>query len=191
VLDSGTYTALGVSVSKDFSADAGTSWITIVYTIKATKAVQAAPWENCRVPRGGLAFFPAGASLTKGPLTMTESASIDWFDDASKSATSPSGAKAIADGSGGWSAYALNGNLFLRKFTNTAASAQAPGEGQDEIYPGSGFLELEVQGPYTSIPAGGSLVWTIAWRIVKIPTSVTVSAGSTTLADFAKQQAAL
>jgi hypothetical protein len=190
VLDSGTYTALGVSVSKDFSADAGTSWITIVYTIKATKAVQAAPWENCRVPRGGLAFFPAGASLTKGPLTMTESASIDWFDDASKSATSPSGAKAIADGSGGWSAYALNGNLFLRKFTNTAASAQAPGEGQDEIYPGSGFLELEVQGPYTSIPAGGSLVWTIAWRIVKIPTSVTVSAGSTTLADFAKQQAA-
>ena len=191
VLDSGTYTALGVSVSKDFSADAGTSWITIVYTIKATKAVQAAPWENCRVPRGGLAFFPAGASLTKGPLTMTESASIDWFDDASKTATSASGEKAIADGSGGWMAYALGGNLFLRKFTNTAASAQAPGEGQDEIYPGPGFLELEVQGPYTSIPAGGNLSWTVAWRIVKIPTSVTVSAGSTTLADFASQQAGL
>jgi hypothetical protein len=191
VLDSGTYTALGVSVSKDFSADAGTRWITIVYTIKASKAVQAAPWENCRVPRGGLAFFPAGSSLAKGPLTMTESASIDWFDDASMSATSPSGAKAIADGSGGWAAYALGGNLFLRKFTNTPASAQAPGEGQDEIYPGKGFLELEVQGPYTSIPAGGSLSWTIAWRIVQIPASVTVSAGSTTLADFAKQQAAL
>jgi hypothetical protein len=191
VRDSASYAALGVSVSKDFSADAGTGWITIVYTIKASKAVQAAPWENCRVPRGGLAFFPAGTSLTKGPLTMTESASIDWFDDASKSATSTSGAKAIADGSGGWAAYALNGNLFLRKFTNTPASAQAPGEGQDEIYPGAGFLELEVQGPYTSIPAGGSLSWTIAWRIVKIPTSVTVSAGSTTLADFAKQQAAL
>jgi hypothetical protein len=191
VLDSASYTALGVSVSKDFSADAGTGWITIVYTIKASKALQAAPWENCRVPRGGVAFFPAGSSLTPGPLTMTESASIDWFDDASKSATSPSGAKAIADGSGGWAAYALGGNLLLRKFTNTPASAQAPGEGQDEIYPGAGFLELEVQGPYTPIPAGGSLSWTIAWRIVQIPTSVTVSAGSTTLADFAKQQAAL
>jgi len=201
VLDSDPYTALGVSVSKDFSADSATGWITIVYTIKATKAVQAAPWENCRVPRGGLAFFPAGSSLAKGPLTMTESASIDWFDDKSMSVTGTNGAKAIADGSGGWAAYALGqnggngGNLFLRKFTNTPASAQAPGEGQDEIYPGptgsSGFLELEVQGPYTSIPAGGSLAWTIAWRIVKIPTSVTVSAGSTTLADFAKQQAAL
>jgi hypothetical protein len=191
VLDSGTYAALGVSVSKDFSADSATGWITISYTIKASTAVQAAPWEDCRVPRGGLAFFPAGSSLSKGPLTMTESAGIDWFDDAAKTATSPTGAKAIADGSGGWSAYALGGNLFLRKFTNTPASAQAPGEGQDEIYPGSGFLELEVQGPYTSIPAGGSLSWTIAWRIAKIPTSVTVSAGSTTLADFAKQQAGL
>jgi hypothetical protein len=122
---------------------------------------------------------------------MTQTAGIDWFDDTSKSATSTSGAKSISDGSGGWSAYALGGNLFLRKFTNTPASAQAPGEGQDEIYPGSGFLELEVQGPYTSIPAGGNLAWTIAWRIVTIPTTVTVSAGSTTLADFAKQQAAL
>ena len=191
VLDSASYAALGVSVSKDFSADSGTGWITIVYTIKASKALQAAPWENCRVPRGGLAFYPSGTSLAKGPLTMTQTAGIDWFDDTSKSATSTSGAKSISDGSGGWSAYALNGNLFLRKFTNTPASAQAPKEGQDEIYPGSGFLELEVQGPYTSIPAGGSLSWTIAWRIVKIPTSVTVSAGSTTLADFAKQQAAL
>lgn len=191
VLDSASYAALGVSISKDFSADAETGWITIVYTIKATKAVQAAPWEDCRVPRGGLAFFPAGTSLTKGPLTMTETGGIDWFDDASKSAKSTSGEKAIADGSGGWTAYALGGNLFLRKFTNTPASQQAPGEGQDEIYPGSGFLELEVQGPYTAIPAGGSLSWTIAWRIIAIPASVTVSAGSTTLADFAKQQAGL
>ena len=139
VLNSGPYAALGVSVSKDFSADAGTGWVTIAYTIKATKAVQAAPWENCRVPRGGLVFFPAGSSLTKGPLTMTESAGVDWFDDTSKSAKSTSGEKAIADGSGGWFAYALGGNLFLRKFTNTPASAQAPGEGQDEIYPGSGL----------------------------------------------------
>lgn len=191
VLDSGVYTALGVSVSKDFSADADTGWVTIVYTIKATKALKAAPWENCRVPRGGLAFFPAGSSLTEGPLTMTQAASMVWFDDAAKTATSTSGEKAIADGSGGWLAYALNGNLILRKFTDTPASAQAPGEGEDEIYPGAGFLEMEVQGPYTSIPAGGNLSWTIAWRVVKIPTSVTVSAGSTTLADFAQQQASL
>jgi hypothetical protein len=191
VLDSAAYAALGVSVSKDFSADSATGWITVVYTIKASKAVKAAPWENCRVLRGGLAFFPAGTSLAKGPLTMTESASMAWFDDAPKTATRASGEKAIADGSGGWMAYALGGNLLLRKFTDTPVSAHAPGEGDTEIYPGPSFLELEVQGAYTSIPAGGSLSWTVAWKIVKIPTSVTVGAGSTTLADFAKQQAGL
>ena len=192
VLDGTSNASLGVSVSKDFSADSGTGWITIVYTIKATKALQAAPWENCRVPRGGLAFFPSGSSLTKGPLTMTESGGVVWFDDASKSVVGDNGAKAVADGSGGFMAYALGGNLLVRKFTDTPASAQAPKEGEDEIYAGTaGFLELEVQGPYTSIPAGGTLSWTVAWRIVKIPSSVTVSAGSTTLADFAKQQAAL
>jgi hypothetical protein len=191
VLDSAVNTALGVSVGKDFSADATTGWITVVYTIKASKAVQAAPWENCRVPRGGLAFFPSGTSLAKGPLTLTEAGGVVWFDDKAKTATSPSGDKAVADGSGGWMAYALDGNLLLRKFTDTPASALAPKEGDAEIYPGTGFLELEVQGPYTSIAASGKLSWTVAWRIVKIPSTVTVSAGSTTLADFAKQQAAL
>jgi hypothetical protein len=72
-----------------------------------------------------------------------------------------------------------------------AAKYPRSGETEAEIYPGTGFLELEVQGPYTSIPAGGTLAWTVAWRIVKIPTSVTVSAGSNSLADFAKQQAAM
>lgn len=191
VLDSAANASLGVSVKKDFSADAGSGWITVVYTIKASKALQAAPWENSRVPRGGLAFFPAGASLAKGPLTMTESGGMVWFDDKAKTATSASGEKAIADSSGGFLAYALDGNLFLRKFTDTPANAQAPKEGEAEIYPGTGFLELEVQGPYTSIPAGGTLAWTVAWRIVKIPASVTVSAGSSSLADFAKQQAAM
>jgi hypothetical protein len=191
LLDSASYASLGVSVSKDFSADATTGWITVIYTIKASKAVQAAPWENCRVPRGGLAFFPSGTSLAKGPLTLTESGGIVWFDDKAKTATSPSGDKAVADGSGGWMAYALDGNLLLRKFTDTPASALAPKEGDVEIYPGSGFLELEVQGPYTSLVAGGKLSWTVAWRIAKIPSTVTVSAGSTTLADFAKQQAGL
>jgi hypothetical protein len=191
VLDGPANATLGVSFSKDYSADSGTGWITVVYTIKASKALQAAPWENCRVPRGGLAFFPSGSSLSKGPLTMTEAGGIVWFDDKSKTATSASGEKAIADGSGGWMAYALNGNLLLRKFTDTPASAQAPKEGEDEIYPGSGFLELEVQGPYTSIAANDKLSWTVQWRIVKIPSTVDVSAGSATLAEFAKQQAGL
>jgi hypothetical protein len=187
-------TTLGASVTKDFSADANSGWVTILYTIHASKAIQAAPWEISRVPRGGLVFFPmaTGASLSKGPLTtMTQASGTAWFDDASKSITSPSGAKAIADGSGGWLAYALNGLLFLKQFPDQPSSAFAPGEGDVEVYPGSGYLELEDQGPYTSMASGGSLGWTTNWKVVSIPSSVTVSVDSATLIAFVQQQVAL
>jgi hypothetical protein len=188
-------TNLGASVTKDLSADAGTCWITLLYTIKATKGIQAAPWEITRVPRGGLAFFPSGTSMTPGPLaantTTTTAPAMVWFNDASQSATSPSGAKLVADGTGGWLAYALGGNLFIKKFTDVQPASFAPGEGDVEIYPGSGYLELEVQGVYTTLTTGGTLPWTTQWRVVAIPSSVTVAAGSATLATFAQQQAAM
>jgi hypothetical protein len=186
-----TDTSIGVGMSKDYSADSS-GWIKIAYTINATKAIMAAPWEVSRVPRGGIAFFPVGSSVTKGPLTITQSGTppIVWFDDASKSATSPNGDKLYADGSGGWTAYVLNGNLFIKKYTDQPASAEAPMEGEVDVYPGNGFLEFEVEGPYTQIAASGHLPWSIAWRVVKVPSSVTVAAGSTSLVDFVMQQLA-
>jgi hypothetical protein len=190
ILTSATDPTMGFSVTKDFSVDANSGWITIAYTIKPTGAMKAAPWEDTRVPRGGLAFFPAGSLLTPGPLTMTTTSGVVWFDDSSMSAMGTGGAKAIADGSEGWSAYATGGALFLKKFAQQPTSALAPSEGATDIYPGTGFLEVEALGPYTSIAAGGSLAWSIQWRVDKIPSSVTVSPGSSTLAAFARQQAA-
>ncbi len=186
-----TDASMGLSITKDYRADATSGWITITYTINATKATKAGPWEDTRVPRGGIVFFPAGTSLTKGPLTMTTTSGINWFDDAPKTASSSDGSKAMADASGGWAAYAFGGVLFLKKYTDQPASALAPTEGEVDIYPGKDFLEFEVLGPYASIAAGGNLPWTIQWRVVKIPSSVTVSVGSTSLVDFAKQQVGL
>jgi hypothetical protein len=192
VLTGATDSSMGISMGKDYSVDGASGWITIVYTINTTKAVKAAPWEDTRVPRGGIAFYPAGTSLTTGPLTtMTTVSGINWFDDAAKSASSPNGSKAYGDGTGGWASYAVDGVLFLKRFTDQPASALAPSEGEVDVYPGVGFLEFEVLGPYTSIAAGGNLPWTIQWKVVKIPSSVTVSVGSTTLVDFATQQAEL
>jgi hypothetical protein len=190
VLDGPTDTSIGVGFSKDYSMDA-TGWVTITYTVKASKAIKLTPWEDTRTPRGGIAFFPAGSTLTKGPLTMTTSAGINWFDDGPKTATSADGSKAYGDGKDGWSAYAVNGLLLLKKFTDQPATALAPNEGEVDIYPGSGFLEVEVLGPYTSLAVGDKMSLTVQWRLVKIPSSVTVSVGSTTLVDFAKQQVGL
>ncbi len=83
-------------------------------------------------------------------------------------ATSPDGDKCAADGKG-WTAYVLGSNLFLKKFTDYPATKEAPGEGEVDVYPGAGFLEFEVQGPYTDIAAAGTLPWTIQWRVVKVP----------------------
>lgn len=187
------YSPRGISITKDFSADASTGWVTLQYTINATQALHAAPWEVTRVPRGGVAFFmlDAGAAYSAGPLTVTQSGGAMWWDDSSKSASSPSGAKLIADGSGGWLAYARGGILFLKKFPDVPSTSLAPGEGDTEIYPGSGYDELEAQGPYSAIPAGGKLTWATSWRVAPIPASVTVSPGSSTLLAFAQQQARL
>jgi len=180
---------LQLFVEREPAADAS-GWITITYTINATKAIKASPWEVSRVPRGGIVFFPVGASLNKGPLSLTQSASgIAWFNDEAMTATSPNGDKCYADGQG-WTAYAVGGNLFLKKYTDVAATAQATGEGEVDIYPGNGFLEFEVQGPYTQLQAGGNLPWSIKWKVVKLPSNVTSAVGSSSLVDFALQQLA-
>src|SRR6185312_13235205 len=122
IMTGSTYAAIGVALVKDYTADATSGWITINYAIKA------APWEVARVPRGGVVFFPLGgsSSLAAGPLAVTQSGGAVWFDDAAKTATSPSGDKLAADGTMGWEAYAVGGDLFLKRFTDTPTSAQAP-----------------------------------------------------------------
>jgi hypothetical protein len=188
-----TDTSIGVSMAKDYSADASSGWMKITYTINATRARRAAPWEVSRCPRGGIVFFPVpgASSVVRGPLTITVANNIVWFDDGPMTATSPNGDKLYADGSGGWTAYVVGGNMFLKRYMDQPASAQPAMEGEIDVYPGAGFLEFEVQGPYTQIAANGSLPWSIEWRVVKVPTNISVAVGSAALVEFARQQAAL
>jgi hypothetical protein len=202
ILTGSADTALGASVTKDFSADATTGWISLKYTINATKSIQVAPWQITRVPRGGLVFFPM-VSLVSNTITPTWTLSplggYGWIDDSSQSTvSSSSGAKVIADGGSTsgqgntWLAYVLSRNLFLIKYPDVLANKFAPNEGDTEVYPGgtSGnpyYIELEAQGAYTTIAANASLSWTANWLVLPIPSSVTVSAGSTSLISFVQQ----
>ena len=189
VLTGPTDTSIGVNMKKDYSADATSGWIKIAYTINATKALKAGPWEISRVPRGGIVFFPYTGTVTNQvPLTITQSGGITWFNDNSN-VQSPNGDKLFADGMG-WTAYVVGGNLFLKRFTDQPGTSFPTGEGEVDVYPGNGFLEFEVEGPYTQIAANGNLPWSIEWKVVKVPSSVTVGVGSQTLLDFAKQQVA-
>ena len=154
VLNGPTDTSIGVSMRKDYAADTS-GWIKIAYTINATKAIRAAPWEVSRVPRGGIVFFPLGSSVTRGPLTITQSSGIVWFDDAPKTATSPNGDKLYADGSGGWTAYVLDGNLFLKKFADQPASAQPDRRRRDRRLPRRRLPGIRSPGPVHADPRVG------------------------------------
>jgi hypothetical protein len=81
------------------------------------------------------------------------------------------------------------GSLRLVLAARPCSLSASPGAASRS--PGSGFLEFEVEGPYTQIPANGTLPWSLQWRAVKIPSSVTVAVGSATLVTFAQQQAAM
>ncbi len=200
---------LGASVTKAISADSATGWITLTFTINTQgKALSAAPWQITRVGRGGIVLFPLMSLIsntTSPQWVLLPSGGYEWIDDTNQtSVVSTSGAKIIADGgvtgqSYTWLAYAepppsgqTNWNLFLIKYPDVAQSAFAPGESDTEVYPGSGYIELEAQGAYSTIAANSSSSpWTVQWRVAPIPNSVTVAAGSTTLASFAQQQAAM
>jgi hypothetical protein len=194
--------AFGASVEKDVAADDKSCSIALRYTIKASRPFAAAPWEITRVPRGGIAFFPEGDStrLAAGPLspytttTTATTPNIVWVDDSTKGAPVPAGGSKLiadgADGADGWLAYALGDVLFIKKFTDVPPASFARGEGDIEIYPGSDYLELEVQGAYTRLTGGDSIPWTVQWRAVAIPSTVLVFAGSATLLAFAQQQGA-
>ena len=101
------------------------------------------------------------------------------------------GSKPIADGAGGWLAYALGDVLFLKIFPVVLPDSFAPKEGDIEIYLGNDYLELEVQGAHTRLTNGTSIPWTVRWRAVAIPSTVSVTAGSATLLAFARQPAAM
>ncbi len=196
---------LGASVTKAISADSATGWITLTFTINTqSKALSAAPWQVTRVGRGGIVLFPLMSLIsntTSPQWVLSPSGGYEWIDDTNQtSVVSTSGAKIIADGgvtgqSYTWLAYAepplsgqTNWNLFLIKYPDVAQSAFAPGESDTEVYPGSGYIELEAQGAYATIAANtSSTPWSVQWLAVPIPSSVTVSAGSTSLISFVQQ----
>ncbi|MBN2193011.1 MAG: DUF4380 domain-containing protein [Polyangiaceae bacterium] len=205
-IDGGTYSAaidgdhllmagdadpdLGIAITKDISADAGTGVITMTFTMETTKATSAALWQITRVGRGGLVVYPVVSSTNDSTWSSSTAGGFEWIDDSDQTTVvGDGGAKIIGDGSGGWLAYILDGNLFLITYPDVASGDIAPDEGDVEIYPGDGYIELEVQGPYESMAANAtSSPWTVRWRVIPVPGTVTVAVGDTGLIEFIQQQ---
>jgi hypothetical protein len=203
----------GLSITKRYWGNVDHQAITLEYTINnGTSAdVSNAPWEITRVYAGGLTFFPNADTWVRlgdasfSILPVTTALGAVWFNDNATSYTS--NVKGGADGLEGWAAHIACGTglkgswayptcakspILIKQWTDTPASDETvnPTEREVEIYVDSGnsYEEFEQQGLFQSIPAGGTLVWTMHWLLRYLPSTVAPTAGSADLLTWVRGQ---
>ena len=141
--------------------------IEVKYSIINEAAVERkiAPWEISRVPSEGVIFFDA----TPGTITPVGLLPVSFQDGASWYQVDEARAnrKINADGSG-WYAYANDGLILVKGFEDIDGTQPAPKEAEIQVYVNAGktFIELEAQGPYTSLKPGEALNWTVRWYLL-------------------------
>ena len=157
----------GYRIRKTFTPDPKDGAIVVSYTIINESDVEkkVAPWEITRVPNGGFVLFDADPkAVTPADLMQVSAANgiaridIDVQNE---------NRKVNSDGKG-WLAFCDNGLVLLKKFKDLKPAEPAPGEAEIQVYINGRktFVELESQGPYTTLKPGGFLHWTVRWYLV-------------------------
>jgi len=187
--------ALGLAASKRFTPDPARAAMIIEYGIenRGSDETKVAAWEITRVFPRGVTFYPAASApypnidLALPVTTQTDGVTFLEYDPAKVTGHE----KLLADGAEGWLAHATDGVLLLKTFDDIPRDQAAPGEGEIEIYLDGKkrYLEVEQQGPYTTLAPGQSLSWTVRWHLCRIPDSVAVAAGSAALVTLARATA--
>ncbi len=181
-----------LSFKKTFTGNSTEKSILLVYEILNTRessAYSVAGWEVTRVPtQGGLSFFPKGDGDVTGNFAdyTEESGGIVWYE---ADASDPGGKKFFCDGSEGWFAHVnKNGVLFVKTFDDVPQNDAAPGEEEIEFWHASAtsYIELENQSEYVSIPAGGTLTYTVKWTAKELPAELDATQGSTELVEYVR-----
>ncbi len=178
VLEGPKSPGLGFALSKRFSPHSNGKAIVLTYRIQNRSDVPraVAPWEISRVRAKGLTFFPMGA-VSSGTLAVEEKDGVIWYLH-DPSVLGEPGKKHFADGVGGYLAHVAGELLFVKCFKDTPPEAQAPGEGEIEVYANDRYVEVEIQGPVTRLDPGATLSWTVVWQLCRLPASLHVTPGS-------------
>lgn len=156
-------------IRKTFMVNDADQCIDVTYTItnEGSTPRKVAPWEITRVVGEGSIFFDAPVSdiTPAGIMAFKEKNGLAWYEiDSSERQR-----KINADGRG-WLAYAHNGLLLVKHFTDIRKSEPAPDEAEIQVYVhnGAAYVELESQGAYTELAPGASTSWTVSWQLKKI-----------------------
>ena len=184
--------SLGLAVSKQFSMGDGTGDVLIRYSLinKGKSAQSFAPWEVTRVAPSGIVFFPMGAGgPRKGSqdlLSVSIVGGVAWF--AYDASAILSDQKLFADGAEGWIAHIDGGLLLIKSFADISLAQAAPSEAEIELFTNAAhtYIELENQGAYAPIPAGGTSTWSVRWFVRQVPPSIPTAVGSAALVDYVR-----
>ena len=76
--------------------------------------------------------------------------------------------------------------MLVKKFADVPAEASATGEAEIELFVSGShsYIELEQQGAVQTLPAGGTLSWTVQWIARRLPVGLDPAVGSQPLVDF-------
>ena len=176
-MTSGVSDRLKYRIRKEFSVDEKDGAFVITYSIinESNETRRVAPWEITRVKNeGGLIFFeaPADSIWPAGLMNFTNAQGAAWYvaDEAQQNR------KVNADGKG-WLAYLANGLLLVKRFEDLDATQPAPGEAEVQVYVNRGktYIELENQGPFSTLQPQQQLSWTVRWYLLPYDGSPTPS----------------
>jgi len=135
-------------------------------------------------------FFPMGAGgVRKGSqdlLNVTIVGDVAWF--AYDASVITNDQKLFADGAEGWIAHANGGLVFIKSFSDISLAQAAPSEAEIELFANGAhtYVELENQGAYAPIPAGGTSTWSVRWFVRPVPASIPTAVGSAALVDYVR-----
>ena len=185
---------LGLSVTKTIAVDAARALVSIEYALvnHSGEPRTVAPWEISRHSIDGLTFFPAGAAIyPQSNLAVTSATGAVWFAYDTVAITDHQ--KLFAHGAGGWLAHVdtVRHLALIKTFPEIAPGDQAPGEAAVELYadPQHTYVEVEQQGAFRPLAPGARSVWTVTWRLRRVPSDVPPHAGSAALLAWARAQA--
>ena len=186
----GGFAGSAVTLTKQLAPVPDSGAVDVTYTLANTSpsvGVDVAPWLISRVATGGLTFFGQGSGpVTYAPdsdpaFAVTEAAGDLWYQSAPVARNS----KAFADGTG-WLAHVTPARLlYVMAHPDIQPADAAPGEAEIEVFTNGDYVEIESQGPLTTVAAGQALTWTVRWKLRRLPSGTTVAAGSAGLASFA------
>ncbi len=172
----------GIQKQIEIRMDPTGTGVTVIHRLKNTgiMPLEYTTWAMSMMAHGGLAItgFPPRGSHDEylqptNPITMwayTDFSDARWkfttkYVTLRMDPTSTTAQKLGHFNPKTWAAYALNGELFIKRYT-PAPSTHYPDFGCSfEMFTNNEFLEMETLGPITKVPAGGQIEHSERWSV--------------------------